>query len=336
MATTQPPGKRVQSGFTLIELLVVIAIIAVLIALLLPAVQQAREAARRAQCKNNLKQIGLALHNYESTWKVFPTHSLQPYAGPHWKDRRYSWYTAILPHIDQANVYNMYNVSLDWHDDDNILAVESNIPAFRCPSAMTRTGFEWTSLIYYPDASPTATFATSPRNFYYGGVTDYANIAGISSALNNTLNPKFSDNTNLGVLRRDVSPLSSVTDGLSNTVMVSECGSRPQLYQKGVLVPEGSPKTWGTTATKPFPTGGVWASHNKGFLIDGAQPNGYTNSLGPCAINCSNDSEIYSFHTGMANALMGDGSVRSLGASTSLPMLISLITSNGGEVISEF
>jgi len=330
------PRTRSKSGFTLIELLVVIAIIAVLIALLLPAVQQAREAARRAQCKNHLKQIGLALHNYESTWSVFPAHSFQPYAGPHWKDPRYSWFTAILPNIDQANVYNLYNVSLNWHDDENAVAVESKIPVYRCPSALDRPGFEWTVLVSYPDASPTATFITSPRDYYYGAVTDYANTAGISSALNNTLSPKYSDHTNIGILKKDVSRISAVTDGLSNTIMVSECAGRPQLFQKGMLVPDGSPKTWSSTATKPFPTGGVWASHNKGFLIDGAQTNGYTNSLGPCAINCSNDSELYSFHTGIVNALMGDGSVRSLGASTAMQLVISLVTSSGGEVVSEF
>ena len=327
---------RNKSGFTLIELLVVIAIIAVLIALLLPAVQQAREAARRAQCKNHLKQIGLALHNYESTWSVFPAHSFQPYAGPHWKDPRYSWFTAILPNIDQANVYNLYNVSLNWHDDDNAVAVETKIPVYRCPSALNRPGFEWTVLVSYPDASPTATFISAPRDYYYGAVTDYANTAGISSALNNTLNPKYADNTNIGILRKDVSRISSVTDGLSNTIMVSECAGRPQLFQKGMLVPDGSTKTWSSTATKPFPTGGVWASHNKGFLIDGAQTNGYTNSLGPCAINCSNDSELYSLHTGIVNALMGDGSVRSLGASTAMQLVISLVTSSGAEIVSEF
>ena len=335
MKLPEQTEHRRHPGFTLIELLVVIAIIAVLIALLLPAVQQAREAARRSQCKNNLKQIGLALLNYESTSQVFPAHSFQPYAGAHWKDTRYSWLTAILPNLDQSNVYNTYNMSLNWHDTGNTAAVEKKIPVYRCPSAPDREGFEWAVLVSYPDASPTATFTSSARTYFYGEVTDYANIAGISSALNNTLTPKYTDPTNIGILRKDVSQLASVTDGLSNTIMVAESGGRPQLYQKGTLIPDGSAKTWSTTSTKPFPTGGVWASHNRGFLLDGAQANGYTNAIGPCAINCSNDGEIYSFHTGTANALMGDGSVRGLGASISLHTLISLATSSGGEVVSE-
>lgn len=328
-------NRTPKQGFTLIELLVVIAIIAVLIALLLPAVQQAREAARRSQCKNNLKQMGLALHNYESTYGAFPAHSYQPYAGPHWKDPRYSWFTAILPNLEQTNLYNQYNMSLNWHDPANAAVVKTKLPVYRCPSALDRDGFDWAVLVSYPDASPTATFISAPRDYYYGAVTDYANIAGISTALNNTLTPKYSDNTNIGVLKSDVSRISSVTDGLSNTIVVTECAGRPQLYQKGVLVPDGSTKTWSTTATKPFPTGGVWASHLRAFLIDGSQPNGYTNSLGPCAINCSNDSEVYSFHVGSVNALMGDGSVRGLGSSTSLQSLISLSSASGAEVVSE-
>lgn len=323
-------------GFTLIELLVVIAIIAVLVALLLPAVQQAREAARRSQCVSNLKQIGIALHNYESSWSVFPAHSFQPYAGPHWKDPRYSWMTAILPNTDQGNVFNQYNPSLNWHDSGNSTAVKTAIPIFRCPSSMDREGYEYGVLVSYPDSSPTATFMSSPRDYLYGAVTDYANVSGISSALNNSLTPKYADPTNMGILRNDVSKLAAVTDGLSNTMMVTECGGRPQLFQKGTLIPDGATKSWSTTSTKPFPTGGVWASHNRGFLIDGAQPNGATNTApGSCAVNCSNDSEIYSFHPGGANTLMGDGSVRGLGPSTALQLVISLSTSNGRELISE-
>ncbi|WP_162130502.1 DUF1559 domain-containing protein [Schlesneria paludicola] len=325
-----------RGGFTLIELLVVIAIIAVLVALLLPAVQQAREAARRSQCKNNLKQIGLALFNYESSCGAFPAHSYQPYAGPHWKDPRCSWFTAILPNIDQVNVYNLYEMSAHWHDPANATAVKTKLPVYRCPSTVDRDGFDWAILVSYPDASPTATFISSPRDFYYGAVTDYANIAGISTALNNTLTVKYADNTNIGILKSDISRIAAVTDGLSNTILVTECGGRPQLFQKATLIPDGTtPRTWSTTATRPFPTGGVWGSHLRAFLIDGAQSNGYTNSLGPCAINCSNDSEIYSFHTASVNALMGDGSVRGLGAATSMQVLISLVSASGGDVVSE-
>ena len=104
--------KKNSRGFTLIELLVVIAIIAVLIALLLPAVQQAREAARRSQCKNNLKQIGLAFHNYHETYNMFASPStigLTVSTGLVIRNGT-SWCTAILPYIDQGPAYNLYNM----------------------------------------------------------------------------------------------------------------------------------------------------------------------------------------------------------------------------------
>src|SRR5439155_26515849 len=103
------------AGFTLIELLVVIAIIAILIALLLPAVQQAREAARRTQCKNNLKQMGLAVANYESSFGIFPPGRIEDAAANDW----HSWAALILPLIDQANMYDQYNSRLLWNDPGN-------------------------------------------------------------------------------------------------------------------------------------------------------------------------------------------------------------------------
>ena len=119
-------------GFTLIELLVVIAIIAVLIALLLPAVQQAREAARRTQCSNNLKQIGLALHNYHDTFNKFPLSSVNTGLSLS------SAFAAILPYLDQTNNYNLYNFSKGNSDASNLPSVSQRIPSYLCPSAVIR------------------------------------------------------------------------------------------------------------------------------------------------------------------------------------------------------
>ncbi len=119
-------------AFTLIELLVVIAIIAILIALLLPAVQQAREAARRTQCKNNLKQLGLALHNYHGTYNCFPFGQETGNSAPN--DNEWSAISQLLPYFDQANVYNLLNFSLGISDASNTVPVFKELPGLRCPS----------------------------------------------------------------------------------------------------------------------------------------------------------------------------------------------------------
>ncbi|MEQ9070724.1 MAG: DUF1559 domain-containing protein, partial [Gimesia chilikensis] len=120
-------------GFTLIELLVVIAIIAILIALLLPAVQQAREAARRTSCKNNLKQLGLGLHNYHDTHGCYPPgYIYRP--GASGNQLGFGWVAMILPMIDQANLYNEFNFNLPIFDAANLTAREKQIPGLLCPS----------------------------------------------------------------------------------------------------------------------------------------------------------------------------------------------------------
>lgn len=120
-------------GFTLIELLVVIAIIAILVSLLMPAVQQAREAARRAQCKNNLKQIGLALHNYHDVFRTFPPGNIT--MGPCCGTKSLiNWAISILPYIDQTNLQNIYDFNLPNEDPANQKALQQSIPVYNCPS----------------------------------------------------------------------------------------------------------------------------------------------------------------------------------------------------------
>ena len=126
-----------QRGFTLIELLVVIAIIAVLIAMLLPAVQQAREAARRSSCKNNLKQIGLAIHNYHDTYTVFPNANSGGVSNSALSGS--SLFASILPYIEQANSFNQYDFNLGNSDPYNQQVTGQFIDVYWCPSASMRT-----------------------------------------------------------------------------------------------------------------------------------------------------------------------------------------------------
>lgn len=129
MHTDKPCPRR---GFTLIELLVVIAIIAVLIALLLPAVQQAQEAARRTQCKNNIKQLGLALHNYHDVYRTFPTGWIAVENGRHNAHEGLNgagWGSMILPYLDQAPLYQKFNCDYAIHDLINVPFIENVLPA---------------------------------------------------------------------------------------------------------------------------------------------------------------------------------------------------------------
>src|SRR5262249_28609605 len=148
-----------------------------------------------------------------------------------------------------------------------------------------REGFEYTRFT-----------TTTPRFFLYGAPTDYTNVGGVGTALAATLTPPPADRT--GVLGDVPVRVWEVTDGTSNTMLVTECANRPQLWQRRQRVDHLPPPVpWSSTADRPFVTGGVWASHLKGFLIDGAGTDGRTNG-GPCALNCSNDNEVYSFHSG--------------------------------------
>lgn len=131
-ATKQPhPDRR---GFTLIELLVVIAIIAILIAILLPAVQQAREAARRTQCRNNLKQVGLALHNYLAAHAVFPPGVLGDDGSAASNQLLHTWMTQLLPYLDQTQLYYLYDFNVRFNDPENADAVRIQLSTYRCPT----------------------------------------------------------------------------------------------------------------------------------------------------------------------------------------------------------
>jgi prepilin-type N-terminal cleavage/methylation domain-containing protein len=353
---SRSPQKRV--GFTLIELLVVIAIIAVLVSLLLPAVQQAREAARRTQCRNNLKQMGLAMHNYEGTHKRFPSSGESTYEGTSPTTRMFfpcAFNVAILPYIDQQTIANGWNFNVHYTVQPNAALSQVNLPAFLCPSNGT----------------------TGPDQLGYG-LTDYMPIAYVDFDANGnrggvagayTANVQGVDfGGMLGFCKR----VSDTTDGLSNTIAVIEDSGRPTnnggSYDisktatiNGVVVSVtlGGPQTYDTTQlasaknATPYTAGGTfgvpgrWADPDNGSGISGPPNmtgqfinNNKTPTGGPAGClwavnNCGPNDEPFSLHAGGVHCLLGDGSVRFLNDSLNYNTLRMLANPKDGGVIGD-
>jgi prepilin-type N-terminal cleavage/methylation domain-containing protein/prepilin-type processing-associated H-X9-DG protein len=310
-----------RAGFTLIELLVVIAIIGILIALLLPAVQKVREAANRASCANNLKQLGLALHNFHDSRGGFPParQDVPPYPGMAEDPPRISWTALALPYIEQGNLQNQYRLDRDHQEPENDGTPpytgpnagpnQTDIKVFLCPSAPPgRKGANQRGVLDYPPASQ----IRRPNPF----VTNMP-----------PSDPTWDGVLGLNVLRR----LTDITDGTSNTLLLVEDGGRNQYWEMGRYI--------GTTRPSDLIVGesGAWAVPASHLNVSGfnAANIGTGDPLqpGPCAVNCTNDQEIYAFHPGIANVLLADGSVRPLRAGTDINIVVALITRNHGEVI---
>jgi prepilin-type N-terminal cleavage/methylation domain-containing protein/prepilin-type processing-associated H-X9-DG protein len=307
---------RPRSGFTLIELLVVIAIIAILIGLLLPAVQKVREAASRMQCSNNLKQLGLGLHNFETANGEFPVNrGTVRNPGP-----RFPWTVTLLPYLEQDNLFRQINHDVPWFDPINRAAIRTPVTTYVCPSAV--------------GPEPAFTEVTvptvgGPMTRIEGGRWDYGPFSSVNAAFLGA--PTGFDAR--AVFDGGGNRWSDMTDGLSNVAMVSECANRQALYKRRTVVTatvaENNPCGTGIPGCV---NGGIWADWNKNMRIDGATADGNAAAGGQCAVNCTNQWEVYSMHTGGANCLFGDGSVRFLRESLTYPVLAAMITRAGGEV----
>ncbi len=297
-------------AFTLIELLVVIAIIAILIGLLLPAVQKVREAAARAQCQNNLKQFGLALHNYAgANGDKFPASRIT--VGGDAKFR--SWTPVALAYVEQDNVGKLWNNSIKWNTGTNLDTSKVTFKLFVCPSTPGRA--------QAPNGIGPGDYGSVNavrRRFYTANGIGNIFPSGPTGAAGDEVP---------GALQRVIdTPLLSITDGLSNTILIGEDAGRPSLYQNG--------QNTGVTVTD----GWGWADPDCGFSLDGVVPGTLGTNWttgGTCYINCTSDSEFYAFHTGGMNACMADGSVRFIQKSVSAANLAAMVTARSGEVNGE-
>jgi prepilin-type N-terminal cleavage/methylation domain-containing protein/prepilin-type processing-associated H-X9-DG protein len=303
-------GRCRRSGYTLIELLVVIAIIAVLIGLLLPAVQNVRESANRMKCTNHLKQIGLACHQHHDAYGVFPPGRVDaPFTVPQGQiiQGGHGTFPFLLPFLEQEALARMYRWDRRAQGPENQPVATTQLKVLQCPSAE-------------PDRWVTA--VEDPDNYSYGGkgaCSDYGGVRDIDTRLVDLgLVDRAADYR--GVLTKNyLTRLADITDGASHTILVTEQAGRPTLWRAGRPVP-------GTYAIVAAWVGATFTL-GQGSSYDGAT------KPGPCAINCTNDREVYSFHPTGANAVFADGSGHFLKATMDIRIFARLATRAGGEVV---
>jgi len=310
----------VRRGFTLIELLVVIAIIAVLIALLLPAVQQAREAARRSQCKNNLKQIGLAFHNYHDALSVFPpAFSQHSWPGAPIDQRAtFNWHVYVLPYLDQAPLYNQLNFSASSRVAPNQQYAGMVLPVFICPSDPMGLRVISSGTKYAPDFMSSVP-ATAGHNYMLSGHV-YDCTADGNSPNGYCLNPGgpgFAGDNRLAGDAYDVGAnttprrIRDIIDGSSNTLAVAE--SLPDCYAYS---------SWIYGDTNNFTTSNGINTR----LRDVCQFLG--GNFGLWSIGRG----FKSMHTGGIQVLLVDGSVRFVGESIDLNLFQRMGTIQSGDI----
>lgn len=296
-------------AFTLIEVLVVIGIVGILVSLLLPAVQASREAARRSQCANNLKQIGLALQQHHNTYGKFPPGRVDaPFTVPQGQilDGGHSFFPFLLPYLEQEALANDYHWDKRAQGPANQLVATVQLPVLQCPSAEPN---RWVTALEEP-----VTYSYGGR----GACGDYGAVREIDSRLADLGLVDRVDNFQGALAKNYLTRLADITDGSSHTILVTEYAGRPTLWRAGRAVQ-------GTYISDAAWVGGPL------MFGQGSSPDGVT-KLGPCAINCTNNREAYSFHAAGANTVFADGSLRFLEATIDIRIFAHLVTRAGGEI----
>ncbi|MDA1162151.1 MAG: DUF1559 domain-containing protein [Planctomycetota bacterium] len=342
MTTLSLTNRR---GFTLVEMLVVIAIISVLAALLLPAVQQAREAARRTQCVNNLKQLGLAMHNYHDQWKTFPIgaqHSQTPGLA-YTLDRGSSFFVALLPFLDQSNLFNELNVAatggignVDIPTNVNGVVFDGQrFSVLSCPSS--------------PLPQMTAPLASAPEGVMmptYVGISGAATKGGIPNPDSEPTYKGVMASSGILVPNRSVN-FADISDGTTNTMMIGEQSAYATTASGGKLdLRSGnSHGAWVGSTGSGTPGGGNWFCTNYqtwnittvrypvNSLDATAAMAGGASGLGP---QDGANRPIQSIHPGGANVVLADGSVRFVGESIDYTLLTNLANRDDGNELGDF
>jgi len=312
-------------GFTLIELLVVIAIIAILIALLLPAVQQAREAARRTECKNKIKQLGLALHNYHDTMLRFPYSGTGASGAP-----IHTWNEFILPYIDQAPLYNLIDFNIANGAGTNATNLNNRLYTFQaCPSnpyssgttAVGNVGFYGDGFITWNTGIMCYNAMGGPAQLNWGAQADCVpgygatppttgSYCGVAGSANYTDSPGAAPGI-FAQAGRVSSKIRDITDGTSNTIMLGEHRGELCIYQ-GIFSGNFGGTTTGLKINSP--------------LINNNDASGsFTTNHG-----------MSSYHVGGAHALMADGAVRFIGNNVDFATFNYLGGKSEGQVVGEF
>jgi prepilin-type N-terminal cleavage/methylation domain-containing protein/prepilin-type processing-associated H-X9-DG protein len=305
--------RRLRPAFTLIELLVVIAIIAILIGLLLPAVQKVREAAARVKCQNNLKQFGLAMHNYENTNGKMPRSRPFDLAG-----NRMSWTVVVLDYVEQGNLANLYDKNVAWNTGVNAVTGRTAVPIFVCPSV--------------PEGNtrlPAAGTGSAIDGLTMGPL-DYIIMHRLRNRFytaNGIPNPGGTMDHDGPLNQTSETPIVGISDGSSNTILIMESGARPNWYVLGRSQGSLLPRPEGFGWTDPDGSAGSMDGTDTATgAINGSS------GTGRCIMNCNNDSEPYGFHSGGMNVCLADGSVRFIRASVSPATFAALLTAKAGDI----